>query len=48
MDFLRGTANSGNAGKTTGDRAPEPAPAEVEQKWWSRGPATPVASNPLW
>ncbi|WP_329790898.1 hypothetical protein V1227_02895 [Lentzea sp. DG1S-22] len=33
VDFLRGTANSDNADKTTGDRAPEPAPAEVKQKW---------------
>ena len=33
VDFLRGSANSNNADKTTGDRAPESAPAEVKQKW---------------
>ncbi|MFD9700198.1 hypothetical protein [Lentzea sp. NPDC059081] len=33
VDFLRGSANSNNADKTTGDRAPQSAPVEVRQKW---------------
>ncbi|MDT7783355.1 MAG: hypothetical protein QOF58_1774 [Pseudonocardiales bacterium] len=33
VDFLRGTANSNKADKTTGDRAPEAAAPEVKLKW---------------
>ncbi|MFI6102267.1 hypothetical protein ACIA8G_42520 [Lentzea sp. NPDC051213] len=33
VDFLRGSANSNKADKTTGDRAPEAAAPEVKQKW---------------
>ncbi|MFS8099063.1 hypothetical protein LFM09_18220 [Lentzea alba] len=33
VDFLRGSANSNKADRTTGDRAPEAAAPEVKQKW---------------
>lgn len=33
VDFLRGSANSNKADKTTGDKAPETASTEVKQKW---------------
>ena len=33
VDFLRGSANSNKADKTTGDRAPETASPETKTKW---------------